>query len=104
VANVEVSNVNGPGSALLLSMTGEFDTSNIDVVEDLLTLWLAEGHREAVIDMSQTRFIDSTALAVLVAAQMGGLALIVRGLSGPIREAIGVTRLGEIVTIEPDPP
>jgi len=104
VAEVEVSAFDGPGSPPLLAMIGEFHASNCDLVEDFLTLWLAQGRPSAVLDMSRTSFIDSTVISALVAAQEAGLALTVRGVTGQVRTALDEARGGEVLKVETVPP
>src|SRR4051812_29563634 len=56
------------GSVTLLEVGGELDLATLSTLEDHLDLAVEQGRGDVVVDMSQVRFCDSTALCALVAA------------------------------------
>lgn len=85
--------------ALELRLIGEFDLANVDVLKDCLAAWVLQGKREAIIDLSETDFIDSTVIGTLVTAQVAGLMLTIRGAAGGVRRALEVALSGEVIQI-----
>ena len=64
-----VAEIRQDGGATVVSLTGELDLYNANEVRDAL-LECANGEPERiVVDMSEVRFIDSTALGVLIEAR-----------------------------------
>ena len=70
------------------------------MLRDCLAAWVLQGEREAVIDLSQTEFIDSTVIGTLVTAQVAGLQLTARGATGPVQRALEIAARGEVIKIE----
>jgi anti-anti-sigma factor len=89
---------NGHGPELHL--VGEFDLANVEVLKDCLAAWVVQGHREAVVDLSETEFIDSTVIGTLVTAHVAGLVLTTRGATGAVRRALEVAAVGEVIKVE----
>ena len=58
------------GDTLLVSLCGELDLANSDTAEAALTGALKTGE-QVIVDMSELEFIDSTGIALLVAALRG---------------------------------
>jgi anti-sigma B factor antagonist len=56
------------GDTHVISLCGELDLANAGTAETALQASLAEGAAKIVIDMRQLEFIDSTGIALLVAA------------------------------------
>jgi anti-sigma B factor antagonist len=56
------------GEAHTISLCGELDLANAGTAETALQASLAEGASRVVIDMRELEFIDSTGIALLVAA------------------------------------
>ena len=100
MAEVEVSTLDGPGSSPLLTLIGDFDAFNMGLVEEHLTLWVAQGHRHAVLDVTRTWFIDSAMIGALVSAQIAGLALTIRGASGLVRVALDIAGADQIFKVD----
>lgn len=92
--------VNDNGCALAVRLVGEFDLANVDVLKDCLAAWVLQGRREAIIDLSETEFIDSTIIGTLITAQVAGLRLTARGAQGAVRRALDVAAAGEVIKIE----
>ena len=64
VAGVEQEN-----GRVVVSLAGELDLYNAHVVRDALLQAAAESPERLVVDLSEVRFIDSTALGVLIEAR-----------------------------------
>ena len=62
----EISRNNG---AVVVSLAGELDLYNAHEVREALLECCAEGPNRLVVDLSSVRFIDSTALGVLIEAR-----------------------------------
>jgi anti-sigma B factor antagonist len=56
------------GETHVVSLAGELDLANAGTVESALERSLAEGSSRVVVDMRELEFIDSTGIALLVAA------------------------------------
>lgn len=76
----EETGVEGPG--LILHVSGELDLATVPELRARLHRALSSGASGVVVDLSRVTFIDSTALAALVAA----------------RAKLGPDRLGIVVT------
>ena len=90
---IEVQSDNG---VPVIALIGEFDlASKHQLQQQLRALREANCHR-VVLDLSQTRFLDSTALGALVRAHQDGLGITIRGASGIAQTALEVTGLATI--------
>jgi anti-anti-sigma factor len=80
----------------VVALVGEFDLACKDQLhQQFRALQDAKGRR-VVVDLSQTRFLDSTTLGVLVRAHFDGLQITIRGASGIVRRALEVTGLAAV--------
>jgi anti-sigma B factor antagonist len=57
------------GTALVVRLAGELDLYNADSVRDALLAAVERAPRRLVVDLEAVRFIDSTALGVLIEAR-----------------------------------
>jgi anti-sigma B factor antagonist len=64
-----VAGVRRNGSAVVVSLAGELDLYNAHSVRDALLECCAEDPERLVVDLSGVKFIDSTALGVLIEAR-----------------------------------
>ena len=64
IAGVERAN-----GAVVVSLAGELDLYNANVVRDVLLECCAESPDRLIVDLSGVKFIDSTALGVLIEAR-----------------------------------
>ncbi len=64
-----VSGVQSEDGRVIVSLAGELDLYNAHVVRDALLHAAAEAPERLVVDLSGVRFIDSTALGVLIEAR-----------------------------------
>jgi anti-sigma B factor antagonist len=64
-----VSGVDRQNGRVVVSLAGELDLYNAHVVRDALLQACSDGPERLVVDLSDVRFIDSTALGVLIEAR-----------------------------------
>ncbi len=85
---------------LVLTISGEVDMSNVDLLRQRLATILQPGTRNVVFDVGGLEFIDSSGLAVLVdvANHVGGAKL--RAPSRLVWRVVDVTGLGELLPTE----
>ena len=85
---------------LVLTISGEVDTRNVDLLRERLATILQPGTRNVVFDLGGLEFIDSSGLAVLVdvANHVGGAKL--RAPSRLVWRVVDVTGLGELLPTE----
>ena len=85
---------------LVLTISGEVDMSNVDLLRERLATILKPGIRNVVFDLGALEFIDSSGLAVLVdvANHVGGAKL--RAPSRLVWRVVDVTGLGELLPTE----
>jgi anti-anti-sigma factor len=82
--------------APVLELIGEFDLANRDQLEGQLRILQQAGCGRVVLDLSKTRFIDSTTLAVLARAHAGGLEISIRDATGIARTALEISGLAAV--------
>ncbi|HZS23895.1 MAG TPA: STAS domain-containing protein [Gaiellaceae bacterium] len=64
-----IANIERAGGAVVVSLAGELDLYNANTVRDALLQCCSEGPERLIVDLSGVRFIDSTALGVLIEAR-----------------------------------
>jgi anti-sigma B factor antagonist len=64
-----IAGISRNNGAVVVSLAGELDLYNAHEVRDALLECCAEGPSRLVVDLSSVRFIDSTALGVLIEAR-----------------------------------
>jgi anti-sigma B factor antagonist len=64
-----VAGIERDGGSVVVSLAGELDLYNADAVREPLFACCAEAPERLVVDLSGVRFIDSTALGVLIEAR-----------------------------------
>ena len=90
-----------------MKLAGEVDFNNAVAVREVgMEAMSRPGCHRLTIDMSEVTFLDSEAVATLVAlrntATKKGMTLVVVDLSSPVRQLFEVTGLDEVFTIEQD--
>jgi len=85
-------------------LAGELDLSVADELRDLLDGLIVGGRAHIELDLSQTRFVDSRAIGVLIGAQkraqrVGGR-ILVRRPQSTVRKAFDILGLSPIFEIE----
>ena len=90
------------GADPVVVMSGEFDLSTAEEVQACLTTV----GRRVVLDMTETTFLDSTTLNILLAARNAGTTITIANPPSAVRRVLEVTRfdnLFEIHDSQPDP-
>jgi anti-sigma B factor antagonist len=91
------------GTAVVVRLAGELDLYNADAVRDALLAAVERAPQRLVVDLEAVRFIDSTALGVLIEARSkvtdrGSFVLAAPGLE--TRRALEVSGLDRHFTVE----
>jgi anti-anti-sigma factor len=92
--------VRADGEMPVIFLTGEFDLSTAAALGEQLESLRDDRRRTVVLDLTATRFIDSTIINVLVAAYRNGLDFIIRGASGMPRGVLEELAMNEVFVIE----
>jgi anti-sigma B factor antagonist len=61
-----IAGIERNGGSVVIALAGELDLYNAHVVRDALLQCCAEAPERLVVDLSEVKFIDSTALGVLI--------------------------------------
>jgi anti-sigma B factor antagonist len=94
----------GP-SGPTLKVIGEIDVATSPALRRALHELVDQGAAEVVVDLSQTTFIDSSGLGVLVGALRrlreadGPETIVLQGLQDPVRKVFEITGLTTVFTI-----
>ena len=92
-------------TATVVHVTGDVSAINIDPFRAALASAIAAKPAKVVVDLSQTQFLSSPGLAVLVQAlqlsQRGGCQLILAGANDRVRGIFEIARLTEVFRIVP---
>ena len=92
-------------AASVISVEGELDLSTAPRLKWMLLDSLAAGQSQLVLDLSLTRFMDSTALALFVAQhkrlEASGSRLIITSPGFMAMRLFQITGLTQVLTIEP---
>ena len=84
----------------VMTLIGEFDLSSKDELQRQFRALREANCRRVVLDLSQTRFLDSTTLGVLVRAHRDGLEITLRGATGVAWRALEVSGVGALFNAE----
>jgi anti-anti-sigma factor len=88
------------GGAVVIRVTGEVDMSNAANIQDVVDEVAASGVEKLVFDLGRLDFIDSSGLAVLLAAAQKVPSVHLRNPSSIVRRVVEITGLTEILPIE----
>lgn len=90
------------GAVTVVALRGDADRATLHVVRDALTDVIAERNGDVVVDLTQTDFIDTAALRVLLRAretlEVSGRHLTLRSPSRSTRRLLGVFGLGHLTS------
>jgi anti-anti-sigma factor len=91
----------GAHGALVLSITGEIDLSNVEELREAIEPIIAQERDHIVFDLSALRFMDSSGIALFlaVAERVGTVEL--HNPTPVIRRVIEVTGLSHILRLDP---
>jgi anti-anti-sigma factor len=87
----------------VIALVGEFDLARKDELQQQFQALREANRRRVVLDLSRTRFLDSTVLGALVRAHQDGLGITIRGASGIALKALEVTGLTALFNAEDAP-
>ncbi len=90
----------GPG-AMVVRVTGEIDMSNAASVREVVEQAMATDVQRIIFDLGGLEFIDSSGLAVLLAAAQRVPSVQLRNPSPIVRRVVEVTGLSETLPTEP---
>ena len=97
-----------PGEVAVVRLHGELDMATAPLLDDTLTSVLGDGAVEVVVDLASLTFLDSTGISVLLGAGQRagevGTGFRVRAPNRPVRKALHLTGVEEILGLEPDRP
>ncbi len=103
VGGLDHSVVNGERSATV-HLAGELDLSVADELRDLLNGLIGDGRAHIEIDLSETKFVDSRAIGVLIGAQKraqgAGGRILVRKPQSTVRKAFDILGLSPVFEID----
>ena len=103
MGGLDHSVVNGERSATV-HLAGELDLSVADELRDLLDGLIGNGRAHIELDLSQTRFVDSRTIGVLIGAQKrahgAGGRILVRRPQPTVRKAFDILGLSPVFEIE----
>lgn len=92
---------------VVVSPRGEIDIASAPLLSERLDAVIPAANERLVIDLSETTFLDSTALAVLVQAykRLGdtGAEFVLRAPSKRVGKVLAITGLDRLMTIEDAP-
>jgi anti-sigma B factor antagonist len=98
---VRVVSLDGP---VVVSVRGEIDIASAPVLWERLAEAIPTAQERLVVDLTDTTFMDSMGLSVLVRAfkrlRHGGADLVLRSPNGSVRRVLNITRLDTVITIE----
>jgi anti-anti-sigma factor len=98
-ARIEVRHID---DAAVIALIGEFDLASRDRLRAEFRTLRELNCRRVLLDLSQTRFIDSTTLGVLARAHLDGVHISIQGASGIAQKALEVSGLASLfATDEP---
>jgi anti-sigma B factor antagonist len=88
----------------VISVRGELDMATAPGLWEKLAQALPQVRGDLIIDLAETRFIDSTGMGVFVRAfkrlQQGGARLVLRSPNNTTRKVIELTGLGSVLVVE----
>ena len=88
----------------VIALIGEFDLASKDELQQRFRALREANCARVVLDLSQTRFMDSTVLGALVQAHRDGLGITIRGASGIAQKALDVSGLATVFHSEGSSP
>jgi anti-anti-sigma factor len=87
--------------ALVVTITGELDITNVDALEAAVGAALDRGPRRLIIEVGDLRFADSSAIALWVRWSASVPAIELRDVSSILRRVIDSMGLAETLNVKP---
>ncbi|HEY4451711.1 MAG TPA: STAS domain-containing protein [Solirubrobacteraceae bacterium] len=88
-----------PGGARVVSVAGELDSSNAQMLADTMAGVLAERPERVIFELGALRFMDSAGIAVLVRTAAAVETVEIRDPSPIVRRVIEVTGLSQLLRV-----
>lgn len=96
------------GETVLLHLHGELDMATTPALDQALTTVLGDEAGELVVDLSCLTFLDSTGISMLLSAvqraKEAGKGFRVRSPNRPVRKALHLTGVEDILSLDPGEP
>lgn len=89
----------GGGPPATIRISGELDISSVDEVRTVVDSVLAENPRHLVVDMAELEFMDSTGIALLLAAAQSVERLELHNPRATVRRVLEMTGLTQTLVI-----
>ena len=90
----------GLDGEIVVSMAGELDMSNVDVVRGQVESLLAVKPTSLVFDLSELTFMDSSGIALFVQTAARVEAMSLRQVPGLIQRVLQATGVAEVLAVE----
>jgi anti-anti-sigma factor len=100
-ADVIIDTSSDASGVPIVTVSGELDMSNADVLKARLELVTAASPARVIFDLRDLRFMDSAGIAVLLTAAETVGAVTLRAPSQAVRRVVELTGLTEVLAIEP---
>jgi anti-anti-sigma factor len=84
----------------VIALVGEFDPGTREQLQEQLRALRDTNCKRVVVDLSATRFLDSTTIAALARAHRDGFDITVRGATGAAYRALEVSGLTAMLNAE----
>jgi len=95
------------GDAVVVRAAGEIDLHTAPLLDEPVREAVESASPRVVVDLSQTRYLDSTGLAVLLGAHQqlraAGRSLVLRTSQPGVLRLLGLAGLTRLMTVEPEP-
>lgn len=104
--SLQISSRREGNDSAVLSLQGEVDVSNSELVKNAAVSLLADGIKRLVIDLSGTEYLDSAGLGVLVGllkrVSETEQILVLSGARPQVERVFQITQLSQIFTMRAD--
>jgi len=104
--SLQISSRREGNDSAVLSLQGEVDVSNSELVRNEANSLLADDIKRLVVDLSATEYLDSAGLGVLVGllkrVSESDLTLIIAGARPQVRRVFEITKLNRVFTMRDD--
>ena len=100
---LQISSRREGNDSAVLSLQGEVDVSNSDLVKNAAVSLLADNVQRLVIDLSSTEYLDSAGLGILVGllkrVNESARSLVIAGARPQVKRVFEITRLDGVFTM-----
>jgi len=104
--SLQISSRREGNDSAVLSLQGEVDVSNCELVKQAAAALLAENVTRLVVDLSGTEYLDSAGLGILVGllkrVNESALTLVIAGARPQVKRVFVITKLNQVFTMRDD--